>query len=135
MIQHVDTMGQFIANEAHQKLALLKTRTFCLQAGFDLVDSSKITTAASELTRNVLKYAGTGQLQLVLYAQQGKTGIQMRVSDRGPGISNIQGAMADNYSSGGSLGLGLPGVERLMDYFCLESEPGKGTTVTVRKYL
>ncbi len=135
MTVHTDFIGQKIATEGQLKIALVKTRTFCQQLGFSGVATSQVTTAASELSRNILKYADSGQLCLRTYAADDKIGIEMLACDNGPGIADLQVAMTDNYSSSGTLGLGLPGVERMMDYFCIQSEPGKGTTVTVRKFL
>ena len=123
-----------INNESQLKVALYKTRNFCIEHQINSINTSKITTAASELLRNVLKYANNGQLQIRTYNDGNLQGIELTVSDQGPGIKDINQAMQDSYSSSGTLGLGLPGVERLMDYFCLQSEPGKGTTVIVRKY-
>lgn len=123
-----------VNNESQLKVALFKTRNFCLEHHINQVNTSKITTAASELLRNVLKYANSGKLQIKTYQNEGQQGIELSISDKGPGIKDVNQAMQDNYSSSGTLGLGLPGVERLMDYFCLQSEPNQGTKVTVRKY-
>ncbi|MFT4928287.1 MAG: serine/threonine-protein kinase RsbT [Phenylobacterium sp.] len=133
--ENIDSVGQRIDSEAHLKVALFKTQNFCKQLGFNPVASSKITTAASELVRNILKYAGSGQLCIHHYCADDQQGLEMVVCDSGPGIADLDSAMMDNYSSGGTLGMGLPGVERLMDYFCIQSEVGKGTVVTVRKFL
>jgi serine/threonine-protein kinase RsbT len=65
----------------------------------------------------------------------GCKGIEIEVSDHGPGIADVEGAMNDHFSSGGTLGLGLPGVKRMMDEFSLESSPGQGTRVTARKWI
>lgn len=131
----IDCVGQVIASEAHLKVTLFKTQRFCQQLGFNAVISSKVTTAASELARNILKYAGRGQLCLHVCSIDGKQGLEIIASDTGPGIKDLESAMADNYSSGGTLGMGLPGVARLMDYFHIHSEVGKGTKVTIRKFL
>jgi serine/threonine-protein kinase RsbT len=128
-------IGQTISNEANLKVVLLKAREACEQLGFNSVSTSKITTAISELGHNILKYAGSGQVMVCPWRGKGHRGIEIVACDNGPGIVNIKEAMKDNYSSGGTLGLGLPGVERLMDEFVLTCEPGKGTKVTVRKYL
>lgn len=128
-------VGQRINSENHLSIALYKTQIFCQDMGFNAVNTAKITTAASELIRNIIKYAGNGQLFVNMIEEDGKKGIEIVASDEGPGIEDLQSAMQDNYSSTGTLGLGLPGVERLMDCFTIQTEPQKGTTVTVRKYL
>jgi serine/threonine-protein kinase RsbT len=130
-----EAVGQRITNEAHLKVALFKTGQLCKQLGFSAVATSKITTAASELIRNILKYADNGQFTITLIDGEGKKGIEMSVSDQGASIVDLPNAMRDHYSSTGTLGLGLPGVERLMDCFCIQSRVGKGTLVMVRKFL
>ena len=82
-----------------------------------------------------LKYAGSGKFSLRRVERPGSRGIEIEVSDNGPGIPDVDAAMSDHFSSSGTLGLGLPGVERLMDEFSLESAPGQGTRVTARKWL
>ena len=94
-----------------------------------------IATAVSELVRNILKYAGTGEIRLRHVKRMGQRGIEIEAIDQGPGIANCEAAMCDHYSSGGTLGLGLPGVKRMMDEFSLESTPGEGTRVTARKWI
>lgn len=122
-------------NESHLKVALFKTRQLCLSMGFNEVATSRVTTAASELIRNILKYAGDGQYCLSPIELEGKRGVELIVCDAGPGISDLENAMKDHVSSTGTLGLGLPGVERMMDYFSIKSEINQGTKVTVRKFL
>jgi serine/threonine-protein kinase RsbT len=104
-------------------------------AQFPAVDQSRIATAVSELARNILKYAGQGQITLRRVIDQRRRGMEIVAEDKGPGIADKDSALSDHFSSGGTLGLGLPGVRRLMDEFDLESEPGAGTRVTVRKWL
>ena len=94
-----------------------------------------IATAVSELANNIIKYAGSGEILLTRITGGSQMGIEVIARDRGPGIEDIQKAMADHYSSGNTLGLGLPGVKRMMDEFELTSEPGKRTMVTIRKWL
>lgn len=128
-------VGQHIDNESHLKVALYKTRTVCIDLGFNPIDTNKVVTAASELIRNVLKYAGNGQYCLCACTIEQSKGLEMIVSDQGPGIADIESAMREKSSTGGTLGLGLPGVERLMDSFTVKSTVGQGTTVTARKFL
>lgn len=104
-------------------------------AQFHPVDQSRIATAVSELARNILKYAGHGEIRLQQILERGRRGMEIVAEDKGPGISDRESALADHFSSSGTLGLGLPGVRRMMDEFALESEHGHGTRVTVRKWL
>lgn len=104
-------------------------------AGLGLVDSTKLITAGSELTRNILTYAtgARGQLRVTLVQDGGRTGVRATFTDDGPGIPDVTAAMTDGYSTGGSLGLGLPGSRRLVDEMTVDSA-GTGTTVTVVKW-
>lgn len=113
-------------------------RDFARQLGFGSVDQSRITTAVSELARNVIKYAtdGQGHVRIRLTAdEQGRRGIEVVVADEGPGIENLEFAMRDGTTTSGSLGLGLPGTRRLMDEMLIETATGSGTTITIRKWL
>jgi serine/threonine-protein kinase RsbT len=103
--------------------------------GFDETPSRLIATAVSELARNILKYAGTGEIRLRQVEGRSGRGIEIEAVDRGPGIEDLEAAMRDHFSSGGTLGLGLPGVRRMMDEFSLESTPGEGTRVTAVKWM
>ena len=100
--------------------------------GFSTHDVTRIITAASELVRNILKYAGTGDVSYSKLVDGAKLGVEFVAHDMGPGIANVELALADSYSSSGTLGLGLPGVKRLVDEFELNSEVGVGTTVTFK---
>ena len=111
-----------------------KGRDLALQAGFSGSDLALIATAISEIARNIIVYAQRGEVILSLAEQDGKHGIVVVARDHGPGIANIEQAMRDGYSTGNSLGLGLPGARRLMDEFEIGSEVGKGTTVTMKKW-
>jgi serine/threonine-protein kinase RsbT len=111
-----------------------KGRDLALEAGFSGSDLALIATAISEVARNIIVYAERGEVVLSLAQQDGKRGIVVIARDHGPGIANIEQAMRDGYSTGNSLGLGLPGARRLMDEFEIGSEVGKGTTVTMKKW-
>jgi serine/threonine-protein kinase RsbT len=124
-----------IRSEVDVRLVVLESTRYSQQAGFDETPSRMIATAVSELVRNILKYAGSGECRLRPIEGPGRCGIEIEVSDHGPGILDIDAAMTDRVSTGGTLGLGLPGVKRLMDEFSLESAPGKGTRVTARKWI
>lgn len=99
-----------------------------------LVNQTKLITAASEMVRNMLKYAEGGTALIEIISRGFENGIRVTFTDRGPGISDINSAMKDGFSTGKSLGLGLPGAKRLVSEFDLKSEPGKGTTVTIIKW-
>jgi serine/threonine-protein kinase RsbT len=107
--------------------------------GFTSIDLALIATAISELTRNILTYAKNGTLIIEFIEEPGRTGrkgIQVTSIDKGPGIENIELALQDGYStSENSLGLGLPGVQRLMDDFEIQSKLGMGTTITTKKWM
>ena len=93
-----------------------------------------IATAVSELARNILKYASAGEIRLRQVEGPSGRGVEIETVDRGPGIEDVEAAMRDHFSSGGTLGLGLPGVRRMMDELSLESTPGEGTCVTAVKW-
>ena len=124
-----------IRSESDASGAVLESTLYSRQAGFAETPSRLIATAVSELVRNILKYAGKGELSLRQIREPGRRGIEIEATDQGPGIADCEAAMQDHFSSGGTLGLGLPGVRRMMDEFQLESTPGSGTRVTARKWL
>jgi serine/threonine-protein kinase RsbT len=102
--------------------------------GFSSTDLTLIATAISEVARNIRLYAERGDVQLKLVRERDREGIVVVARDKGPGIKDVDLAMQDGYSSGGSSGLGLPGARRLMDDFEIRSRPGKGVTVTMKKW-
>jgi len=99
-----------------------------------LVNQTKLITAASELVRNMLKYANGGDALIEVVSKGRENGVRLTFKDKGPGITDLSLAMKDGYSTGKSLGLGLPGTKRLVSEFDIKSEPGKGTTVTIIKW-
>ncbi|HEV7788663.1 MAG TPA: anti-sigma regulatory factor [Pseudonocardia sp.] len=99
-----------------------------------LVDQTKLITAASELARNTLVYGGTGTARIQTVARNGRRGVRATFTDSGPGIADLDQALTDGYTSGTGLGLGLGGARRLVDEFDIDSELGRGTTVTVVKW-
>jgi serine/threonine-protein kinase RsbT len=101
---------------------------------FSSTDQVLITTAISELARNILLYARGGQVRVQRLNHSDRSGILVTASDRGPGIPDIERAMQPGYSTSSSLGLGLPGVKKLMDEMTVESSVGVGTTVTAKKW-
>ena len=130
----VPTVRIPISGEMGIARAILEIRRISGELGFAATDQSRVATATSELARNILKYAGTGHVTIASLERDGRVGIEIVAADRGPGIENTEQAMQDHYSSGGTLGLGLPGVRRLMDEFTIDSRPGQGTRVVVRKW-
>jgi serine/threonine-protein kinase RsbT len=109
-------------------------RTLGAHLGFSSSDLTLIATAISELARNIVSYAARGEIILRLVQQGSRQGIVIIARDDGPGIPDIAQAMQDGYSTGNSLGLGLPGTKRLMDEFDIVSHLGKGTTITIKKW-
>lgn len=108
-----------------------RVKEFAVKIGMSLVNQTKLITAASELVRNMLKYANGGKTTLEIISKNGNAGIRLIFEDQGPGIADINLAMKDGFSTGRSLGLGLPGTKRLVNEFDLKSVPGEGTTVTI----
>ena len=110
-------------------------RHLAQSVGFGGSDLTLIATAISEVARNIVSYAERGEVRLSAAIRDGLRGILVVARDEGPGIPDIELAMQDGYSTGRSLGLGLPGARRLMDEFEIISEVGRGTTVTMRKWV
>lgn len=107
----------------------------CARAwGLDETRASLVATATSELAHNVVKYGGGGVVRLRKASQRGRDGVEVEVIDQGPGIADLDAAMRDHVSSGGTLGLGLPGTKRMMDEFHIDSSPGCGVRVVCRKW-
>ena len=123
-----------IQREADIVLARQAGRQLAAQLGFSSTDQTLIATAISEVARNIVVYATAGEIVLARADEGGRIGIKVQAIDSGPGIDNKDLAMRDGYSTKNSLGLGLPGARRLMDDFDLESETGRGTTVTMKKW-
>jgi serine/threonine-protein kinase RsbT len=124
-----------IISETDASRAVLEATLFSRQAGFAEAPSQMVATAVSELVRNILKYAGSGEIKLRVVKKMGNRGIEIEAIDSGPGIPDCEAAMEDHFSSGGTLGLGLPAVRRMMDEFSLESTPGEGTRVKACKWI
>jgi serine/threonine-protein kinase RsbT len=111
-------------------------RAMATQLGFSGADVVFIATAVSEVARNMIEYARCGEIAFsVVHREHGTCGIQIVARDQGPGIPNLAKAMEDGFSTSRGFGLGLPGARRLMDDFHMDSQPGSGTTVTMRKWL
>lgn len=111
-----------------------RLKEYATKIGMGLVNQTKLITAASELARNMLKYAKGGKVLIEVVSKGRENGIRLVFADEGPGIKDIALAMKDGFSTGKSLGLGLPGTKRLVSEFDIQSILGKGTTVTVIKW-
>ncbi|PRY45122.1 anti-sigma regulatory factor [Umezawaea tangerina] len=109
-------------------------RGYAQQVRLSLVDQTKLVTATSELARNTLVYGGGGSARIEVVTDNGREGIRASFQDEGPGIPDLTLALADGWSSGKGMGLGLSGARRLVDEFDLDTEVGRGTTVTVVKW-
>jgi serine/threonine-protein kinase RsbT len=111
-----------------------RVKEFAVKMGMSLVNQTKLITAASELVRNMLKYANGGVTTIEVVSKGRENGIRLTFEDKGPGIPDIPQAMKDGFSTGKSLGLGLPGAKRLASEFDIKSTVGKGTTITLIKW-
>ena len=124
-----------IGHEADIVTARQKGRELAAEVGFTGSELTLIATAISEMARNIVVYAQRGEVVLSPVHDRGRRGVLIVARDDGPGIPNIDLAMQDGYSTTRSLGLGLPGVRRLMDDFEISSQVGRGTIVTMRKWV
>ena len=111
-----------------------RVREYAVRIGMSIVNQTKLITAASELVRNMLKYANGGVVSIEVISEERNTGIRLIFTDQGPGIADISLAMKDGYSSGKSLGIGLPGTKRLVNEFDIKSIWGEGTSVSIIKW-
>lgn len=123
-----------IRTEGDIVLARRAVREVANALGFGLTDTTRIVTAASELARNIVKYAGEGTMSMRSIDAAVGTGLELEFSDRGPGIADVAQAMAEGFSTTGGLGMGLPGARKLMDDLQIESRVGRGTRVVIRKW-
>ena len=109
-------------------------RAWAVEAGFSLVDQTKIVTAASELARNAVVHGGGGTMHLEALSSGARRGLRLVFEDKGPGIEDIDKAMQDGFTTGGGLGLGLSGAKRLSSEFEITSRVGEGTRVTITRW-
>ena len=123
-----------IKSERDIVVARQKGRALARDFGFSSGDATLIATAISELARNIITYAREGTIAMNVIYTSNREGLLIVASDQGPGIADIPRALRDGFSTSGSLGIGLPGVRRLMDEFDITSQPGAGTIVTVTKW-
>lgn len=123
-----------ISDEADLVAIRNTVRSYAKDAGLGLVDETKLITAASELARNMLLYAGGGTALIEQLVDAGASGVRITFEDRGPGIADLDLALTDGYSSVNGLGLGLPGSRRLVDEFDISTQVGQGTRIVVTKW-
>jgi len=123
-----------LRSEQDVVLARQAVRKITQEAGFNLVDQTKMVTAASELARNAVIYGGGGLLNLERILDEGREGLRLTFSDDGPGIADLNLAMKDGWTSGKGLGMGLSGAKRLVNEFEIDSKPGAGTRVTIIRW-
>lgn len=115
-------------------LARQAVRRLAEELKFNLVDQTKLVTAASELARNTVVYGGGGTMRLHALAEGTRQGLRLIFADEGPGIPDVELAMRDGYTTGGGLGLGLGGSKRLVNEFHIQSKPGAGTCITAVRW-
>jgi len=122
--------------EKEQDVVLFRSRVkeYAVKIGMSLINQTKLITAASELVRNMLKYANGGIILIEVLSQGRDSGVRLTFTDDGPGIKDIPLAMKDGYTTGKSLGIGLPGAKRLVSEFDIKSQEGVGTTVSIIKW-
>ena len=123
-----------IAADADLVTARAEGRAMAERLGFPRPDPTLIATAISEVARNIVVHAGRGEIVLRPFDDPDRYGLVVIAKDEGPGIRDLEGALRDDYSGRGGLGLGLPGARRLMDEFDVESDADAGTTVTMTKW-
>ena len=137
---NLTTLGRFdVREDADLHVAVFKIQSNVkLCASFSASDVALIATVVSELGRNILKYGGRSGYLLIRWFEvpdAGGSGVEIQAVDHGPGFSDVTAALKDHYSTGGTLGLGLPGAARIMDSLEIQSETGRGATVTARKWV
>ncbi|KUN60360.1 anti-sigma regulatory factor [Streptomyces canus] len=120
-----------IGSDADLAWVRQQVRQAAADLGFNLVQQTKLVTAASELARNALVHGGGGHMEMTVLAEGAHRGLRLSFVDAGPGIRDVELAMTDGYTTGGGLGMGLSGAKRLVKEFTLDTRPGQGTTVTI----
>ena|SRR5215218_283286 len=123
-----------IASDADVVPARAEGRALAGQLGFSRTDATLIATAISEVARNILVHAGSGEVKLQPAYEDRRYGVVVEAKDHGPGITDVDAALREGYGTKNGLGLGLPGVHRIMDDFEIETAVGEGTTVRMTKW-
>ena len=124
-----------IGSDADLARVRQQVRQAAADLGFNLVQQTKLVTAASELARNALVHGGGGHMEMTVLTEGTHRGLRLSFVDAGPGIRDVELAMADGYTTGGGLGMGLSGAKRLVKEFTLDSRPGQGTTVIITDWV
>jgi serine/threonine-protein kinase RsbT len=133
----VTESAERIAIDSDADVVTARQRARALAVGLEMstTDQTLLATAISEIARNIIAYAVRGEVLIELVRDEGgRRGIRVVAHDDGPGIENLDNALQDGYTTGGGLGLGLPGARRLVDDFAIETAAGRGTTVTLVKW-
>jgi serine/threonine-protein kinase RsbT len=133
-MQAVDIAAQPLRSEEDIVVARQKVRQLAQQLQLSLVDQTKMVTAASELSRNTLVHGGGGEMRWEIVQDGARRGLRLHFIDEGPGITDLKLAMTDGWTSGGGMGLGLPGSRRLVHEFDIDSRPGSGTRVSITRW-
>ena len=123
-----------IRSEADVAAAMRAARAAAEEAGLSVIEAQHVATAVSEVATNAWRYAVGGEVAIEPLERDGRRGVRVVVTDRGPGIADVGAALSDGVSSSGSLGVGLPGARRLMDEFELRSVVGAGTVIEMEKW-
>jgi serine/threonine-protein kinase RsbT len=131
----MSAVGEIVITQQGDIVTILRAmREAAADLGFGVTESTEIVTAASELARNVYRYAHQGVMRWRRVEREGMSGLELRFEDNGPGIADVKLALQKGYTTGDGLGMGLPGVQCLMDELDIQTAVGKGATVTVRKW-
>jgi len=130
------TIKENMAIQQERDLVYCRNRVkeIAAKIGMGVVNQTKLITATSEIARNMLRYAGGGNVKVEVITRGKLEGLQLVFEDTGPGIPDINKAMQDGFTTGNTLGLGLPGAKRLVNEFAIQSVVGKGTTVKILKW-
>jgi serine/threonine-protein kinase RsbT len=123
-----------IESDADVVTARQRARELAASLQLSSTDQTLLATAISEVARNITTYAGQGEVTVAMVDDGARRGIRVVARDDGPGIEDLERALQDGYTTGGGLGIGLPGARRLVDEFAIDSAPGRGTTVTLVKW-
>jgi len=123
-----------ISTEIDRYIAVKETGRLAASAGLDRIAQNRVSTAVSELATNICRYGKMGTIHIKIIEGAKKRGIEIIARDDGPGIEDVEAAMREGFSTAKSLGIGLPGVKRMMDEFEIETAPGKGTRIVARKW-
>jgi Anti-sigma regulatory factor (Ser/Thr protein kinase) len=123
-----------VTTENHVAEARIRVKQHARKVGLGIVDDTKLVTAVSEIARNMVLYGGGGVMHIEDVVVSGRPGVKVTFEDKGPGIPDLEQAMGDGFTTGGGMGLGLPGSKRLVNEFKIESKAGEGTKVELTKW-